>query len=542
VSRLELSKVVEMKITPIESAKQINAVGNQKVTIRDVAEKAGVSPAAVSLTFSGRGRIAEETRRHILAVAASLNYAPPKRRHGTVDLRELTIHSGTGASYHPNHVAAVNRQVALLLDELEQRRQEGFDVTELAAEIEELPERSPTLPELDSLWVRLDRLPMRDDYPYQEVSTWEEIQQHRPSAISLDTGFSLPRLQDQIYGGWLGRAIGCTLGRPLEIGGTYEEIAAFLESGDAYPLDNYVPEILPHPSLYARLNPKIHHYLRGNIVYAPRDDDLDYTVLNLLLLEKYGLDFTSEQLAKLWLQLLTYDSTYTAERIAYTNLVNLYGPPDTAVHRNPYREFIGSQIRADAFGYTAPGMPELAAERAWRDARISHVKNGIYGEMMVSAMIAAAFVVDDVETIVDVGLSVIPERSRMAVLVRDTVEQVRRSGDWTDVVSYVTEQCADYDPVHVLPNACIVALALLWGRGDFEKSITTAAMCGMDTDCNTATVGSITGVMNGASNLPSKWTEPINDRLESWVRGHCDNRLSDLAQRTLTIARRSLQS
>lgn len=531
-----------LSISSSEHAKQLNNTDNQKVTIRDVAEKAGVSPAAVSLAFSGRGRIAEETRRHILAIAMSLNYAPPRRRHGTVDLRELTIHSGVGSHPHPNHVVAANRQMALLRDELDQRRQEGFDVTDLEAVIEELPDRKPALAELDSLWARMDSLPMRDDYPYLEVSSWEEIQQHRPAVLSLDTGFSLLRLQDQIYGGWLGRAIGCTLGRPLEIGGTYEEVASFLASGGAYPLDNYVPEILPHPPLYARLNPSIDHYFRGNIDGARRDDDLDYTVLNLLLLEKYGPDFSSEQLATLWLQLLTYDSTYTAERIAYTNLVNLYGPPDTAVHRNPYREFVGSQIRADAFGYICPGKPELAAHLAWRDARISHVKNGIYGEMMVSAMIAAAYVADDVETIIDVGLSVIPERSRMAVMVRDTVEQVRLSSDWTDAVSYITEQCAEYDPVHVLPNACIVVLALLWGKGDFETSITVAAMCGMDTDCNTATVGSITGVMNGASNLPPKWTEPINDRLESWVRGQCENRLSDLAQRTLTIARRVLQT
>lgn len=531
-----------MKITSSQNAKQVNAVDNQKVTIRDVAEKAGVSPAAVSLTFSGRGRIADETRRHILAVAAALNYVPPRRKRGTIDLRELTIHSGVGADYHPKHEVAVNRQVALLRDELDQRRQEGFEVAGLEGEIEALPEQNPTMPELDSLWARFDSLPMRDSYPYEEVSSWEEIQQRRPAPIALEASFSLAHLQDQIYGGWLGRAIGCTLGRPLEIGGTYEDIAAFLESGDAYPLDNYVPEILPHPAIYARLTPDIHHYFRGNVAFAPRDDDLDYTVLNLLLLEAYGPDFTSEQLAKLWLQMLTYNSTYTAERIAYTNLVNLYGPPDTAVYRNPYREFIGSQIRADVFGYTSPGMPELAAQRAWRDGRISHVKNGIYGEMMVSAMIAAAFVVDDVETIVDIGLSVIPERSRMAVLIRDTAEQVRRSSDWTDVVSYVTEQCADYDPVHVLPNACIVALALLWGKGDFERSITVAAMCGMDTDCNTATVGSITGVMNGASRLPGKWTEPINDRLESWVRGQCDNRLSELARRTLIVARQSLRS
>ena len=85
-------------------------------------------------------------------------------------------------------------------------------------------------------------------------------------------------------------------------------------------------------------------------------------------------------------------------------------------------------------------------------------------------------------------------------------------------------------------------MALLWGKGDFERSITTAAMGGFDSDCNAATTGSIVGVLNDATHLPEKWTRPIGDQLESWLWGHSSVRISDLAQRVYSLARGSLNN
>ena len=113
--------------------------------------------------------------------------------------------------------------------------------------------------------------------------------------------------------------------------------------------------------------------------------------------------FTPQDVADLWLQEIPILHTFTAERVAYRNLCLLIPPPASASHRNVHREWIGAQIRADFWGYSAPGDPELAAEYAWRDASVSHVKNGLYGEMWAAAMIASAFTTDDVEEIIESG-------------------------------------------------------------------------------------------------------------------------------------------
>jgi ADP-ribosylglycohydrolase len=513
-----------------------------RVTIRDVAEKAGVSPAAVSLTLSGRGRLAEDTRQHILETVAQMNYVLPKRRRESSDLRVFTVAAGSGSDNHPARTLNIERQIAFLSDELDQRQQEGYEIRDVEAGIRALEHGAPTPYDIEMAWNRLENLDQRPDYVYQEPSTWSGISAARGEISQLEARFSANQLYDRIYGGLLGRAIGCTLGRPLEQLGDFEDIQELLERGDAYPLTDYVPEILPHPASYMYYDPEVQKYLRGHVRYAPRDDDLDYTVLNLTILEQCGSNFTSEQVAECWLQRLSFNAIYTAERMAYGNLVNQYGPPDSAVYRNPYREFIGAQIRADVFGYTAPGKPTEAAYNAWRDARISHVKNGIYGEMFVSAAIAAAFAVNDVESVINAGLEVIPSRSRMAVAIRDIIDQTQHSQNWQDVAAYISERFADHDPVHVLPNVCLVVMGLLWGDGDFERSITTVAMGGWDTDCNTATVGSIVGVLNGAARLPDKWTRPINDQMESWLWGHNSIRISDLAQRAYALARKSLNN
>ena len=106
---------------------------------------------------------------------------------------------------------------------------------------------------------------------------------------------------------------------------------------------------------------------------------MDYSVIALDLLRRKGFTFDPKHVGNTWMSKLPYHCTYTAERVAYRNLVSGLRPPETAYFRNPFRQWIGAQIRADVYGYVCPGNPEKAASLAWRDACVSHVKNGIYG-------------------------------------------------------------------------------------------------------------------------------------------------------------------
>ncbi|MCX8170853.1 MAG: ADP-ribosylglycohydrolase family protein, partial [Candidatus Bathyarchaeota archaeon] len=316
----------------------------------------------------------------------------------------------------------------LVKDEIKQRKEEGFDVTgveEKALRIEDM-----TLPELEALFEALGRCQLKPGFPYREPSDLSGITAERPRKLEkMSIKLSDEDLFDKIYGGWLGRCAGCLLGKPVE-GLNKEQIEVWLNIAGEYPLRDYFPPLpnLPEDApkwlrdrlsyidkLFKRTGVGV---LRGQISRMARDDDIDYTIINLHILENYGPNFTAMNVGETWLHLLPYLQVYTAERAAYRNLVNGLQPPETATYMNPYREWIGAQIRADMWGYVAPGNPELAADLAYRDACLSHVKNGIYGEMFVSAMISSAFATSNIRDIVEAGLSAIPGRSRLAEAIR----------------------------------------------------------------------------------------------------------------------------
>jgi len=435
----------------------------------------------------------------------------------------------------------------LAADELTQRREEGYDVK--VAEEEFSGIEIKTMADLRSFIEVLERCPFRPDFPYKEPSSLSEIVGERPRKLErVSVKLSDEELFDKIYGGWLGRCAGCLLGKPVE-GFSREQIEVWLKIAGAYPLEDYFPQLRDLPEdapkwLKDRLHSIDDHFrrtgvgvLRGQISCMARDDDIDYTIINLYVLENYGPNFTTMNVGEAWLRLLPYLQVYTAERAAYRNLVNGLEPPETATYMNPYREWIGAQIRADMWGYVAPGNPELAAELAYRDASLSHVKNGIYGEMFVSAMISAAFATDDIEEIIEVGLAAIPKRSRLAEAIKDVIGWSKEYADWRDTWSKIIEKYGRYHFVHTINNAAIVAMGLLYGKGDYERSITISVMGGLDTDCNGATVGSILGVILGAKNLPEKWIKPLNDTVESYVIGYNNSRISNLAKRTLKMAK-----
>lgn len=431
------------------------------------------------------------------------------------------------------------KNVDYLDDEIRQAMEEGKDVSAFQERVAEVKAMKGEEQELaaEKLLNELANVPVADDFPYDEPSDLEGIRARRPEGPrKVDVSLSEEELYDKVYGAWLGRCAGCLLGKPIE-GYPREKLTRFLRATGAYPLNEYFnfqhpDEVLEELGMDKRLK----SFDVSTIGKMPEDDDTNYTVIGLRVLQQYGFDFKPEDVAMIWLSNLPILHTATAERVAYRNLCNLIGPPESATYRNPYREWIGAQIRADMWGYVTPGNPELGAEFAWRDACVSHVKNGIYGEMFVAAMLSMAYVTDDMETIIRAGLSEIPAKSRLAKAVLDVLEWWQEdSSDWEKALDKVYEKYGHYHPVHTINNALFVCVGLLYGELDFGKSIGISVGAGLDTDCNGATVGSIVGAILGAKALPQYWTAPLRDTIETGVHGYNLVPISRLAQDTLEI-------
>ncbi|MBT2906028.1 ADP-ribosylglycohydrolase family protein, partial [Streptomyces sp. McG8] len=306
-------------------------------------------------------------------------------------------------------------------------------------------------------------------------------------------------LADRILGGWLGRIAGNMLGKPVEQGEvwTRDRIDRYLRATDALPLTDYLP-VPPTQDEERALRPEWRYCVRGRVHGSCRDDDVDYAVLGLHLLETHGFGFSTEQVGDLWLLRLPYFQTFTAERAAYRNLANGLRPPLTATYENPYQEWIGALIRADVHGWVSPGAPRRAAALARKDAVLSHTGNGVYGAMWAAALVAAAFTATTAREAVEEALAVIPASSRLARTVR-RVASLQESGlPWEETLATMEEETAGFGWIHTVPNAAVITAGLLYGDGDFSRSIALTVRGGLDTDSNGATAGSVAGVMCGA--------------------------------------------
>ncbi len=420
---------------------------------------------------------------------------------------------------------------------------EGREVSGFKPLVDEIKSMDPNDPEREikalELYEKMNAVSVASDFKYVEPSEIGQIKLARPQkAMNALLGGTLSKeeLFDKVHGAWLGRCSGCLLGQPVE-GWKRSRIRGLLEETGNVPLHYYVSNDVDDKikEKYA-MNPNSSWINR--IECAPIDDDLNYTIIGLKTLEKSGVNFTSNDIAETWLDSLPLFGLCTAERVAYRNLSNLIFPPMSAEYRNPYRELIGAQIRADIFGYVNPGHPESAADMAWRDAAVTHTKNGIYGEMFVAAMLAAAAVLNNTKDIVEAGLSQIPENCRLSEQINELLRWHEEGVSWEKVIENVHERYRDdveHDWVHVIPNAVLVCAGLLYGGLDYAKSMEITLLGGLDTDCNCATLGSILGMVLGAKGLPSKWISPLNDTLKSSVMDFEKVKISDLAKRTVEI-------
>ncbi|MGW0829978.1 ADP-ribosylglycohydrolase family protein [Streptomyces prunicolor] len=421
----------------------------------------------------------------------------------------------------------------LLGHELRQAAQDGREPSAIAARWRaaggtEAPERAGASDRPPTRYLRLlaeDLLDELADLPGkladQEPTDLARIKSLCPNwPTPQATSPHLPPRPARLQAAWLGRAVGCLLGKPVEKL-PLDGIRQLARATGNWPLNSYftargVPaELLAAHPWNRRSAPTS---LAENIDGMPEDDDLNYPLLNLLLLQRHGRDFTTADVAKLWLDELPAGRTFTAERIAYRNLLTGLEPPRTARHRNPFREWIGALIRADLHGWTNPGNPAAAAEQAHRDATLTHTANGVYAAMFTAATIATATTgTHDIHTCLRTGLTVVPPNSRLAKAIHHALQLAGKHRDFDTIVD---ELHATYSPthhwVHAIPNTALIAAALTHADGDFTGSICRAVSGGWDTDSNGATVGSIAALLSDTA-LPDRWTTPLKNRLATSV-------------------------
>jgi len=431
--------------------------------------------------------------------------------------------------------------------EQEQFRDEGKDSARLLADFTRLGkadlENDPRAQQQAvELLDRAQRLSRIQGYAYREPSDLAGIRKERPAGPRrMRLKLSDASFLDRLHGAWLGRCAGCLLGKPVE-GMRSTTMWPYLKDLGKDPLADFFRSDEPTRIMKKHQVGPNHSHV-DKVKHMIEDDDTNYTATGLAILKQHGRGFTPTDVANFWMNNIPILHTCTAERVAYRNLSQLLPPPASASCRNVYREWIGAQIRADAFGYAAPGNPELAADFAWRDASISHIKNGIYGEMWVAAMLAAAAVTSDAEEVIRIGLSEVPAKSRLAEAIADVLAWKREGLGWEEAIARIHARWDEANPhhwCHTISNAQVVALGLLWSENDLGLGICRAVQACFDTDCNGATVGSILGMMLGARALPRRWTAPLRGRLATGVAGYHLVKIADLAGETLAVSKRIL--
>ncbi|MFA7159650.1 MAG: ADP-ribosylglycohydrolase family protein [Kiritimatiellia bacterium] len=340
--------------------------------------------------------------------------------------------------------------------------------------------------------------------------------------------FDDAKYRRSIAGALLGRFAGCTLGVPVEGQSILSMQNLARECGGNLPPAGYWRRVYDPSHLQYGISRR-ENFTRAGMNGVPVDDDIAYTLLGLLTVERYGPEFTTAQIGKSWLRYLP--TACTAEKAALENLKAGVGAMQAAEKNNPYCEWIGAEIRADPWGYMAPGWPELAAGMAYRDACLSHRRNGIYGAMYFAAAIAAAFAVKDPVEALEIGLSEIPRNCALARAVRWALHVAPRIRNYRQAREAVDRRFRDMHAVHTINNACLTIWGITIGRTDFSRVIGETVAMGLDNDCTAATAGSIVGAVVGKEGIPSRWHRPFRNKVHSYLIGKPSFKITGLQMR-----------
>lgn len=302
---------------------------------------------------------------------------------------------------------------------------------------------------------------------------------------------TLDQLRDKIAGGWAGQMIGVSYGAPTEF--------------------RFNQRIIPEDQL-----PK---WTPDKVSNSINQDDLYVDMTFAQVLDDKGLDATTEDFGRMFAgaKYSLWHANLAARRALRRGVpAALAGTPKYNVHAND----IDFQIEADFIGLMAPGLPQASNDLAWRAGRVMNHGDGIYGGMFVSCMYAAAFFESDPRKLVEAGLACIPEKSPYARLIADVLRlHKQHPRDWEKVWHVIEKDSNDREPcpegalvpfnIDAKLNGAYIALGLLYGEGDFGKSIIISTRAGQDSDCNPASAAGVLGVVLGYSGIPDEWKSGI---------------------------------
>jgi ADP-ribosylglycohydrolase len=301
--------------------------------------------------------------------------------------------------------------------------------------------------------------------------------------------------RSKLLGCWMGKNIGGTIGAPFECKQQVNDVSFYTQD------------------------------LKGN---PPPNDDLDLQLIWLNAVEKYGRRTDASILGEYWLSyIIPFWSEYGNGK---NNLRMGLVPPLSGYVNNPYRDSCGCFIRSEIWACLAPGHPEIAVRYAYEDAVIDHSHEGLYGEIFCAAMQSAAFVESDKYTLIDIGLSYIPEDSGITGAVKAAIDCYKGGMTWQEarerilidfpgtfgVLGTPKEKLDPKIPIGKMgwdapSNIGLMIVGWLYGEDDFGKSLCIAVNCGEDTDCTAATLGAILGIIHGIDGIPEVWKEPMGD-------------------------------
>ncbi len=367
-----------------------------------------------------------------------------------------------------------------------------------------------------------------------EPDDYAKILKARPQCKNrLEKSIPADELYEKMLGAIQCRFAGCTLGAIVE-NWTIERMESWAkQNGDAFPPVDYWSKAYSPCNLRYGMSPEA-DYTSEKMHSVPVDDDITYTVIGLLIAERYGLQFTTADVGEAWLDWLPV--ACTAEDIALKNLKNGVDAMHAAEIDNPYCQWIGAAIRSDPWAYICAGHPEKAAKMAYADAYLTHRRNGIYGEMFLAAAQAAAFVVGSAREALEAGLNEIPEHCTLAEDIRWALAEAENIADWREARAKVDARFKGMHSVHTNNNLCLIVFALLLCGTDVTKALGETVAMGLDNDCTAASVGSIVGALVGAKNVPEVWTKNWNDTVETYLTGYPSFSIADLAERFTRLA------